>query len=85
MNDKRFHKAYAPTDPIKVVWRKIDDAVAYANAGYTPYSTKEVVDNAYQVIFNTGIFAADCWEWNKRATVDKMLPNLKLFFAAAHR
>ena len=59
-NDKRFCEAYAPTFPIEVAWRHIDDAVAYANAGSTPYSNKQVVDNAYQLVFNTGIFAADC-------------------------
>ena len=47
-NDKRFCKAYAPTAPIEVAWWQIDDAVEYANAGSTPYSNKQVMDNAYQ-------------------------------------
>ena len=84
-NDKRFPKAYAPTDPIEVVCRKIDDTVAYANAGSMPYSSKKVIDNAYELLFNTGVFAADCQEWNKQALSDKTLPHIKVFFAAAHR
>ena len=36
-------------------------------------------------MFNTGIFAADCREWNQRASDNKTLPHLKVFFAAAHR
>ena len=44
-----------------------------------------MVKNAYQLVFNTGIFAANCREWNKRAAVEKMLPHLKVFFSAAHR
>ena len=36
-------------------------------------------------MFNTGIFAADCLKFNKRASDDKTLPHLNLFFAAAHR
>ena len=36
-------------------------------------------------MFDTGIFAADCQEWNKKAAYDKTLPHLKVFFAAAHR
>ena len=59
-NDKRFRKAYTPNVPIEVAWRQIDDTVAYADAGSTPYSNKKVVDNAYQLVFNTGIFAAYC-------------------------
>ena len=44
-NDKKFRKAYAPTVPIEVAWRQIDDTVAYANAGSTTYSNRQVVDN----------------------------------------
>ena len=43
------------------------------------------MENAYQLIFNTGIFVEDCWEWNKKAADKKTLPHLKVFFAAAHR
>ena len=84
-NDKGFREVYAPTVPIEVAWWHIDEAVVYADAGYTPYSSKQVVENAYQLVFNTGVFAADCWEWNKRATDDKTLPHLKVFFVVAHR
>ena len=38
--DKHFREAYARTDPIEVVWRQIDDAVAYSKAGSTTYSSK---------------------------------------------
>ena len=60
--DKRFRDPYLPSVPIKVAWRQIDDAVAYANAGSMPYSSKQVMDNAYQLVFDTGIFAADIRE-----------------------
>ena len=43
------------------------------------------MDNAYELVFNTGIFAAYCREWNKRAADNKTLPHLKVFFAAAQR
>ena len=84
-NKNRFREAYSSTDPIEVAWRHIDDAVAYTDVGSIPNSTKQVVDNAYQLVFNTGIFAADFWEWNKQVAADKTLPYLKVFLAAAHR
>ena len=84
-NNKRFCEPYLPTVPIEASWRQIDDAVAYANAVSTTYSSKQVVDNMYQLVFNTGIFVADCREWNKRAADDKTLPHLKVFFVDAHR
>ena len=59
-NDKRFREAYTPTDLIDVIWRQIDDAVGYVDARSTPYLPKQVVDNAYHIFFNTGIFDVDC-------------------------
>ena len=59
MNDKRFREPYSPTVLIEVDWRQTDDAVVYSDAGSIPYSSKQVVDNAYQLVFNMGIFAAD--------------------------
>ena len=35
LNNTRFYKANAPTDPINVVWRKIDNTVEYAKARAT--------------------------------------------------
>ena len=61
-NDKRFLESYTPTNPIKIFWQQIDDPVAYADAGSTPYSAKQFIDNAYQIVFNTVIFVADFWE-----------------------
>ena len=43
------------------------------------------MDNVYQLVFNTGIFAADFREWNKKAADDKPLRLLKVFFAATLR
>ena len=84
-NNKRFPEPYSPSVTIEVAWRQIDDAVAYADSGLTPYSNKQVTDNVCQLVFNTGIFAADFREWNQRASDNKALPHLKVFFVAAHR
>ena len=45
-NGRRFRKPYSPAVPIKVAWRQIEDAVAYADAGLTPYFRKQVTNNA---------------------------------------
>ena len=43
------------------------------------------MDNAYQLVFNTGISAADCWEWNQLTVDNKTLQDLKTFFTAVQR
>ena len=45
-NNMCFREPYSPSVPIEVAWRRINDAVAYANAGLTLYSSKQVTDNA---------------------------------------
>ena len=84
-NDKNFPEPYSPSVPIEVAWQQIDDSVAYANAVSMPYSSKQVADNAYQLVFNTGNFAADCRDWNQRTADSKTLPDLKIFLVATHR
>ena len=59
-NNKCFRELYLPIVSIEIVWRQIDNSVAYADAGLMLYSSKQVADNAYQLMLNTGIFAAGC-------------------------
>ena len=84
-NENRFREPHSPSVPIEIAWQQIYDAVAYTDAGSTIYSSKKVKDNSYQLVFNTGIFAADCREWNQRTSDNKTLPHLKIFFVDAHR
>ena len=78
-NNKHLREPYSPSVPIEVAWRQINYAVVYANAGSTPYSSNQVTDTAYQLVFNMGIFVADCRELNQRASDNKALPHLKVF------
>ena len=63
----------------------MENSIAYADVGSPPWSSKKVIYNTYQLVFNMGVFAADCWEWNKRAAGKKTLPHLKYLFASACR
>ena len=58
-NDARLKKAYDVIQPIKRLFRKIDDAVGYADTGHNPYTPLQVVTNAFQLVFLTGMFVQD--------------------------
>ena len=49
------------------------------------YASKQVTDNAYELVSNAVIFVADCWEWNQWTADNKTLPDLKTFFTDVHR
>ena len=72
-NDKRFQEAYAPTDPIEVVWKNINNEVAYARF------RNQVIDNTYPILLNMGVFADDFRERNKCSAGNKTIPHLKGF------
>jgi hypothetical protein len=58
--------------------------IDFATAGLTPYTDKQVVDNAYTLVFGTGLFPDACREWRRTATGDKTWTNFKTLFYTAH-
>jgi uncharacterized protein YukE len=55
------------------------------NAAYDPYGAAMIVNVAYKLVFNTGLFPDACREWQSRVTLGKTLAQFKLDFATAHR
>ena len=84
LNDTAMKKAYDPNLPIENLFEQINDAVEYAAAGKTPYSNAQIETIAYQLVFNTGVFALDCKEWRKKLPGDKTWANFIIFFTERH-
>ena len=55
-NDARLKTAYDVNQPIERLFEKIEDAIEYANEGHNPYTPLQVVTNAFQLVFHTGMF-----------------------------
>jgi hypothetical protein len=83
-NDSLFRQAYDPSQPIESLYAQIEDAIDLASAGRTPYSTEQVVANAYSLVFNTGMFPDACREWRRRPAADQTWDHFKTAFAEAH-
>jgi hypothetical protein len=71
--------------PIKVLYQQIEDAIEFAAAGQNPFSPKQVLNIAYQLIFCTGIFSDDCKIWKCQTTAYTTWPQFKLDFAVAYQ
>jgi hypothetical protein len=54
-----------------------------AATGCTPYSTEQVVANAYSLVFNTGMFPEACHEWRRHPAADQTWDHFKTAFAKA--
>jgi hypothetical protein len=84
-NYERLNAPYDPNQPIEMLFQQIQDARAFAIAGGQPYGAAMIVNVAYTLVFNTGLFPDACRAWQSRAIVGKTWAQFKLDFATAHR
>jgi hypothetical protein len=59
-NYKRLHAPYNHNQPIETLFQQIQDAHAFAVAGGKPYGAAMIVNVAYTLVFNTGMFPDAC-------------------------
>jgi hypothetical protein len=67
-----------------MLFQQIRDARAFAVAGGQPYGAAMIVNVAYTLVFNTGVFPNACRAWQSRAIAGKTWAQFKLYFATAH-
>jgi hypothetical protein len=84
-NYERLNTPYDPNQPIEMLFQQIQEARAFAVAGGQPYGAATIVNAAYTLVFNTGLFPDACRAWQSRAISRKTWAQFKLDFATAHR
>jgi hypothetical protein len=84
-NYERLSTPYDPNQPIETLFQQIQDARAFAVAGGQPYGAAMIVNVAYTLVFNTGLYPDACCAWQSRATAAKTWAQFKIDFATAHR
>jgi hypothetical protein len=82
-NYERLNAPYDPNQPIETLFQQIQDARAFAVAGGHPYGAAMIVNMAYTLLFNTGLFPDACRAWQSRAIAVKTCAQFKLDFANA--
>jgi hypothetical protein len=84
-NYERLNTPYDLNQPIETLFQQIQDARAFAVSGGQPYGAAMIVNVAYTLVFNTGLFPNACRAWQSRATAAKSWAQLEIDFATAHR
>jgi hypothetical protein len=84
-NYERLSSPYDPNQPIETLFQQIQDTQAFAVAGGQPYGAAMIVNVAYTLVFNTGLFPNACRAWQSRAIAGKTWAQFKLDFSTAHR
>jgi hypothetical protein len=84
-NYERLNTPYDPNQPIETLFQQIQDARAFTVAGGQPYGEAMIINVAYTLVFNTGLYPDACRAWQSRAIAAKTWAQLKIDFATAHR
>jgi hypothetical protein len=59
-NYKRLNTPYDPNQPIEMLFQQIKYARAFAVTGGQPYGAAIILNVAYTLVFNTGLFPDSC-------------------------
>jgi hypothetical protein len=84
-NYERLNMPYDPNQPIETLFQHIQDAQAFAVTGDQPYDAAMIINVAYTLVFNTGLYPDACRAWQSRATAANTWAQLKIDFVTAHR
>jgi hypothetical protein len=84
-NYERLNTPYDPNQLIETLFQQIQDARAFTVAGGQPYDAAMIVNVAYTLVFNTGLFPNACRAWQSRAIAAKTWARFKIDVATALR
>jgi hypothetical protein len=84
-NYERLNSPYDPNHPIETLFQQVQDARAFVVTGGQPYRAAMIVNVAYTLVFNTGLFPDARRAWQSREILGKMWAQLKIDFATARR
>jgi hypothetical protein len=84
-NYEHLNTPYDPNQLIETLFQQIQDAWTFAVAGGQPYGAVMIINVAYTLVFNTGLFPNACRAWQSRAIAGEKWAQYKLDFATAHR
>jgi hypothetical protein len=84
-NYERLNTPYDPNQPIETLFQQIQDARAFAVAGGQPYGAAMIINVAYTLLFNTGLYPDACRAWQSRALAAKTWAQFKIDLSTDHR
>jgi adenine-specific DNA glycosylase len=73
-----------PSCPIEDLFKQMQDGWAYEQAGQQPYGKQQIINIAYALVFNTGVYNDACKEWEKQDILDKNREFFKAHFTTEH-
>jgi hypothetical protein len=65
-NEEEMKKEWDPADSFETIIMQIDECIEFAEGAGRPYSDEQILDIAYTIVQNTGLYAQDLREWDRK-------------------
>jgi hypothetical protein len=85
INFENMHRAWVPQQPVKTLFKQIQDCDVYSEAGGVLIGHPKQINVGYAKIFAACHFMSACRRWNEKPTTEKTWTQFKSHFAAAYR
>jgi methylthioribose-1-phosphate isomerase len=81
-NDAKFRKEWNPDESFELIITQVDDCAEMADTAGNPYTPAQVLNNAYTLVQQTGMFTTDLKEWKRLPDANRTWPAFKQFMVA---
>ena len=71
-------------DPIEAIFQQIKTGIEYAQNGNTLYTNRQIINIAYILMVQAGVFKDTCKEQRNKQEQEKTQPNFKNTFFTAY-
>jgi hypothetical protein len=82
-NDAALYKPWDPTTPFEILIDRIKDCIDFATDGGAPSTNAHILNSAYTLVFNTGLYFDDATTLNRQPAIEKTWENFKTHFLQA--
>ncbi len=82
-NEKVFRQDWDPTSPFEILIDRIESAQEFATDGNQPFTAQQVLTQAYNHVYKTGLFFDDCKKWLQKPLHDRTWNTFKQHFLEA--
>ena len=84
-NEKHINAPYHPSIEIESDLNQVEDAIEFAEAGNSPFSTTQITTKAFIQFFSTGLFRDEYKAWNHLVTPSRTWAMFDLIFTEVAR
>ena len=84
-NINKLQEPWDPNTPFEFLIDQIEECIEIADAGGQPFTPTQILNTAYTLVYNTGMYFDECKLWRPKLPADKTWANFKTHFLEAQR